>query len=149
MKNPIREYLRLVRAVERAKSEGRTGEWLQALRANAEIQKTMMRPRQYAAINGTGEIGWGAALLFMSLSSYSAVMLPASPWRGGFGLTLLLCGAIVMPLCLWAGRKFVNEPRVGYLALLPEKSRWIGMAVGMVFAIGISLALVFLLQRPA
>jgi len=61
----------------------RTGELLMAARANAEIQKNMMRPRQYAAINGAGEIGWGLAMLCFTCSGYASVALPPSPWRAG------------------------------------------------------------------
>ena len=39
MKNPIMEYIRLVRTIERAKREGRTDELLRAAKENAEIQK--------------------------------------------------------------------------------------------------------------
>ncbi|MGH7994036.1 MAG: hypothetical protein ACREDQ_11005 [Limisphaerales bacterium] len=146
MKNPILEYLRLVRTIERAKRDGRTGELLKAAKENAEIQRIMMQPRRYEVINGAGEIGWGTFMLCMALSSYATVVLPNSPWRNRISLTFLLCGCVVMPLCLWASKKFVIQPRIGYVAFRPDKSRWIGMAGGMIVAAGFSIGLIFLLR---
>jgi hypothetical protein len=148
MKNPIREYIRLVRTIQRAKGEGRTGELLRAAKENAEIQKIMMRPRRYETINGAGEIGWGMFLLCMALASYSTVVLPDSMWRWRTGISwlLMLCGCLVMPFCLWASKRYVTQPRVGYVAFSWDKSRWIGMIVGMVVAAGLSLGLVFLMR---
>src|ERR1035438_7381662 len=114
MKNPIAQYIQFVRNIERAKREGRTGELLKAARETAELQKIMMRPRQYTVINGTGEIGWGTAWLCFALSSYASVVLPASPWRGHVGMFFLLCACLAMPVCLWASKKFVIQPRIGY-----------------------------------
>ncbi len=141
MKNPIREYVRLVRTIERAKHEGRTGELLKAARANAEIQKTMMRPRQYATINGAGEIGWGTAMLCFAFSGYAAVILPPSPWRGwlGYFFLALACGA--MPVCLWVSGRFIIRSRVGYVVLPRGPSWWVGLAVSVLVAAGISIAL--------
>jgi hypothetical protein len=141
VKNQILEYFRLVRAIEQAKREGRADELLRAAKENAELQKVMLRPRQYAVTNGMGEIGWGLAWLFMSMSSYAATVLPASPWRGRLGMLLLLCGCVAMPACLWVGKRFVIRPRFGYFAFRPEKFRLIGLAVGMVTGAGISIAL--------
>jgi len=141
MKNPIAQYIQLVRNIERAKREGRTGELLKAAKENAELQKIMMRPRQYATTNGTGEIGWGTAWLFLALPSYVSVVLPDSPWRGRVGMFFLLCGCVAMPICLWASKKFVIQPRIGYVAFRRGKSWWTGIIVGMVVAAGIIIAL--------
>lgn len=140
MKNPVLEYIRLARTIERAKREGRAEELLQAARANAEVQKTMMRPRQYAVTNCTAEIGWGTAWICFAFSSYSSVLLPASPWRGRMGMLFLLCACVAMPIWMWVGKKFVVQPRIGYFSLRPEKSRWVGMIVGMAVAAVISVA---------
>jgi len=141
MKNPIAQYIQFVRNIERAKREGRTGELLKAAKENAELQKIMLRPRQYATTNGAGEIGWGTAWLFLALPSYVSAVLPDSPWRGRVGMFFLLCGCVAMPICLWASKKFVIQPRIGYVAFRPEKSRWIGMIIGMVVGMGVSIAL--------
>jgi hypothetical protein len=141
MKNPITEYFRLVRAIERAKREARAGDLLAAARANADIQKTMMRPRRYATTNGAGEIGWGLAMLCFTLSSYATVILPPSPWRGwvGYGFLAGACG--VMPLSLWISRRFIIQSRVGYVVLRRDTAWWTGVAVSAVVAAAISIAL--------
>lgn len=148
MKNPVLEYLRLVRTIERAKREGRTGELLRAAEQNAEIQKIMMRPRRYETINGAGEMGWGMFLLCMALASYATVILPDSMGKSRIGISWLLMigGFLAMPFCLWASKRYVIQPRVGYVAFSRDKSRWVGMIVGMVVAAGLSLGLVFLLR---
>jgi hypothetical protein len=146
MKNPFAEYIRLVRTIERAKREGRTDELVRAAKENSEIQKIMMRPRRHATINGAGEIGMGMFLLCMALSSYTSVFLPNSPWRNGISFLLLFCGGIVMPLCLWVSKKYVTQPRIGYVAFRREKSWWVGMIVGMVVGAGVSIGLVFLMR---
>lgn len=148
MKNPIMEYIRLVKTIERAKREGRTDELLRAAKENAQIQKIMMRPRRYETINGAGEIGWGMFMLCMALASYSSVVLPNSMWRwrAGIGGLMMVCGCLAMPFSLWASKKYVTQPRVGYVAFRRDKSRWVGMIVGMVVAAGISIGLVFLMR---
>lgn len=142
------EYFRLVRAIERAKREGRTDEFIRAAKENAEIQKIMLRPKRYETINGAGEIGWGAFMLCMALASYSSVVLPNSMWRirAGIGGLLMICGCLAMPLCLWASKKYVTRPRVGYFAFRWDKSRWIGMVVAMVVAAGVSFGLTRLMR---
>ena len=148
MKNPIMEYIRFVRTIERAKREGHTDALLRAAKENAEIQKIMMRPMRYETINGAGEIGWGTFLLCMALASYSTVVLPDSMWRWRTGISwlLMLCGCLAMPFCLWASKRYVTQPRVGYVAFSWDKSRWVGMIVGMVVAAGLSVGLVFLMR---
>lgn len=146
MKNPITEYFRLVRAIERAKREGRTDEFIRAAKENAELQKTMLRPKRYETINGAGEIGWGTAMLCFAFSSYSYVVLPASPWRNWVGWLFLLGACVAMPCCLWASKKFVTQPRVGYVAFRRDKSWWIGIVVGMVVAAVLGATLPFLMR---
>ena len=135
------EYIRLVRDIERAKREGRTDEFIRAAKANAELQKIMLRPRRYETINGAGEIGWGMFLLCMALASYSSVVLPSSMWRfrAGIGGLFMICGCLAMPLCLWASKRYVTRPRVGYFAFRWDKSRWIGLVVAVVVAAGVSV----------
>ncbi len=149
MKNPIARYIQFVRKIEQAKREGRTGELIKAARENAEIQTITMRPRQYAVTNGTAEIGWGTAWLCFALSIYSSVFLPASPWRGRMGMLLLLCACVAMPVWMWVGKKFVVQPRIGYFSFRPEKSRWIGMIVGLAVAAVISIAMAHWLVQKA
>jgi hypothetical protein len=141
MKNPIAQYIQFVRNIERAKREGRTGELLKAAKENAELQKIMMRPRQYATTNGTGEIGCGMFLLCFALPGYVSVILPTSPWRGCVGMFFMLCGCVAMPICLWASKKFIIQPRIGYVAFRHGKSWWIGMIIGLVVATCVSIAL--------
>jgi hypothetical protein len=141
MKNPIAEFIQFIKTIESAKREGRTDELLRAAKEKAELQKIMMRPRQYATTNGAGKIGWGTAWLCFALTSYASVILPASPWRGRVGMFFLLCACVAMPICLWASKKFVVQPRIGYVAFRPEKSRWIGMIVGLVVGTGVIIAL--------
>ncbi len=148
MKNPIMDYIRFVRTIERAKREGRAGELLRAAKENAEIQKIMMRPRRYETINGVGEIGWGMFVLCMTLASYSTVVLPDSVWRWRTGISwlLMLCGCLAMPFCLWASKRYVTQPRVGYVAFRREKTFWIMIVVTLVVSTGVSVGLVFLMR---
>ncbi len=146
MKNPIMEYIRLVWAIERAKREGRTDEFIKAAKENAELQKLMQQPKKYETINGAGEIGWGAAMLCFAFSSYSAVVLPASPWRGWIGFFFLACACAAMPLCLWASRKFVTWPRVGYAAFRRDKAWWLVVIMSVVIGGGLGAILPLLLM---
>ncbi len=146
MMNPFAGYFRIVRAIEQARREGRTDEFIKAAKENAELQKLMLQPKRYETINGAGEIGWGAAMLCFAASSYASVVLPASPWRGRIGFAFLAIACAAMPLCLWASKRFVTWPRVGYVAFRRNKSWWIGIVTSMVIAAGISLALVHLMR---
>lgn len=148
MKNKIAEYIRFIKTIQRAKREGRTDELLRAAKENAEIQKTMMRPMRHETINGSGEIGWGMFMLCMALSSYSSVVLPNSMWRfrAGIGGLLLLCGCVAMPLCRWAIKKYVTQPRTGYVAFRRDKTFWITIVTSMVVAVGVSLGLTHLMR---
>ena len=149
MKNPFTEHFRLVRAIERAKREGRTDEFIQAAKENAKLQKLVMQPKRYETINGSGEIGWGTAILCFAFSSYSAVILPNSmgKWRAGIGGLLLVCACMAMPLCLWASKRFVTWPRVGYVAYRRDRNFWTMMVVTMVVAAGVSLGLSLLMRH--
>ena len=140
----------------RAKREGRTDELLQTLKEQDqlrikkrfEIQKTMMRPRQYETVNGSGEIGWGMFVLCMTLASYSSVVLPNSmqKWSGGIGLLFLFCGCLAMPLCRWAIKKHVTQPRTGYVAFRRDKTFWITIVTSMVVAVGVGIGLTHLMR---
>lgn len=148
MKNSILVYCRLVRAIRQAKREGRTDEFIKAAKETAEIQQIMLRPKRYEAINGAGEIGWGMFMLCMALASYSSVVLPNSMWRfrAGIGGLLMICGCLAMPLCLWASKKYVTRPCIGYFAFHWDKSRWIGLVVAAVVAAVVSFGLARLMQ---
>ena len=147
MKNPFAEYIRLGKAIDRARREGRTNEFLRAAKENAEIQKTMMRPMRYETINGSGEIGWGLFCLCMSLSSYIS---SAGTWmwqlRTGISGLLMVFGCVAMPLCRWAIKKYVTQPRTGYVAFHRGKPFWIMMVVTAVVAAGVSLGLTHLMR---
>ncbi len=146
MKNPFAEYFRLIRKIQQARREGRTDELIRAAKENAGLQKVMMQPKRYETINGSGEIGWGAAMLCFVFSSYAFIVLPASPWRGWIGMGFLVCVCVVMPLSLWASRKFVTWPRVGYVAFRRDKAWWVGIVVSMVVAAAVSIGLVYLMR---
>jgi hypothetical protein len=159
MKNFITESIQFARTIVRAKREGRTDELLRSLKEQDQlrikkrieiqkIQKTMMQPKRYETINGAGEIGWGMFVLCMALASYSSVVLPNSmqKWRGGMGFLFLFCGCLAMPLCRWAIKKFVTEPRVGYVAFRREKTFWITIVTSVVVAVGISIGLTHLMR---
>lgn len=143
------EYIRLVRTIQRAKREGRTDELVRAAKENAEIQKLMMRPRRYETMNGAGEMGWGLFVLCMALASYTSVILPDSIWRWRSGISgfLFLGGMCSMPLCLWASRKYVTRPRVGYFAFSWDKSRWLVMVLTMIVSAGVAAIISFVLVR--
>jgi len=148
MKNPIAAFVRLVRTIERAKREGRTSELVRAAREQAKLQKLMQRPRRYETINGTGEMGWGLFILCMALASYASVILPDSmgPWRSGISGLLFIGGMCAMPVCLWASKKFVTEPRVGYVAFRRGKAWWLGIIIAVVVGGMVSLILSRLLR---
>ena len=150
MKNPIMEYIRLARTIERAKREGRTDEIIRVAKENAGLQKLMLQPRRYETINGAGEIGWGAAMLCFAFSSYSAVVLPASPWRGWIGYFFLACACVAMPFCLWASRRFVTWPRVGYVTFRRDTAWWLGIFVAVILAgaLGVILPLWLVPEMP-
>ena len=142
------EYIRLVKTIERAKREGRTGELLQTLKEREQLQKTMMRPMRYETINGAGEIGWGMFMLCMALSS---CISSGGTWmwqlRTGISSLLFVFAICAMPLCRWAIKKFITEPRTGYVAFRRGKTFWIIMVVTGVVAVGVSLGL-SRLMRP-
>ena len=142
MKNPIAEYFRFVRAIERAKREGRTDEFIRAAKENAELQRMVMQPKRYETINGLGEIGWGAAILCFAFASYASVVL-AAPWGGRIGFLFLACACVAMPFCLWASKRFVTRPRIGYFTFRRDKSWWIGIFTVMIISavLGITLPL--------
>jgi hypothetical protein len=148
MKHPIREFIQVFRAGQRAQRQGRTGEFVRAAKENEQIQKTMMRPMRYEAIDGAGEIACATMLLGFALSSYMYVLLPpASLWTHGIAWLLFFVGAFG-PYCTHkAIKRFITWPRTGYVAYRRDsKSFRIGMVAGGVVAVGISLGLVFLLR---
>jgi len=148
MKNSIREFIQIFRAGQRAQREGRADEFIRAAKENEQIQKTMMRPMRYEAIDGAGEIACATMLLGFALSSYMYVLLPrASLWTHVIAWLLFFVGAFG-PYCIHkAIKRFITWPRTGYVAYRRDaKSFRIGMVAGAVVAVGISLGLVFLLR---
>jgi uncharacterized membrane protein HdeD (DUF308 family) len=146
MKNPVTEYIRLVRTIERAKREARTDELLRAAKESHELQLKMLRPARYEMIDGSGEIGWGMAQLCFALSSYIFVILPSSSWRNGIALLLMLAACIAIPLCYWTIKKFITWPRTGYVAHRLDKKFWTAIVVAAVIGIGSSIVMNRLLQ---
>lgn len=151
MKNPIAKFWVarhakiLDRAIEQARREGRLEEFLKGIKKNGELQKFVLQPKRYETINGTGEIGWGTAMLCFAISSYAPVILPVSPWRGWIGFLFLAGACVAMPLALWASKRFVTWPRVGYVAFRRDRPWWIGVVVSTVAGGVISIALLLLL----
>jgi hypothetical protein len=145
MSNPFRDYIQLVRAIQRAKREGRTDELLRAANENARIQAIMMRTMKHESVQGAGEIGWGMAMLCFALASYTAVVLPDSRWGSGLGWLLLLGACLAMPVSRWAVRKFVTQPRTGYVAFSRGRRFWISMVVSLIAAVVVSVGMVRLL----
>ncbi len=147
MKNPIREFIHIFRAGQRAQREGRADEFIRAAKENEQIQKTMMRPMRYEAIDGAGEIACATMLLGFALSSYTYLLVPEpSLWRNGIAW-LLFFGGSFGPYCIHkAIKKYITWPRTGYVAYRRDtKSFRIGMAASVVVAVGISIGLSFLL----
>jgi hypothetical protein len=147
MKNPFRECIQLVQAMQRAQREGRTGEFVRAAKESAEIQKTMMRPLRHETVNGAGEIGWGMFLLCCSLACYIS---SGGPWMWQLRTAascLLMIGALVaMPLCRWTIKKYVTWPRTGYVACRRGGIFWISTVLSVVIAVAGSIWLSRLMQ---
>jgi hypothetical protein len=161
MKNRIVLQFQLWRAARRAVRSGQTDDLRKLVEENPELKERLpvgriepvvkgieesrrllqisQRPRQYAVTNGMGEIGWGTAMLCFALSSYASTILPASPWRGRVGMFFFVSVCLAMPFCLWASKRLVVQPRIGYVAFRRDKTWWLGMVV----AAGISIALSF------
>lgn len=146
MKNIIMEYVRLFRAVRRAKREGRTDELMQKLQEHNEIQTAMMRPKRFETINGAGELGWGAMMLCFAFSSYLSVVRPYSPWRSVVSMLFLLGAVSAMPLCRWAIKKYITSPRAGYFVIRRDRNFWIMMLVTAAIAAGVSFGLTRLMR---
>ncbi len=129
--------------MQRARRAGRTEEFIRAAKESAELQKLTLQPRRYETINGAGEIGWGMAMLCFAISGYASVVLPASPWRTWIDWLFLAGACVAMPVCLWASRRFITWPRVGYVAYRRDPSWWTSIIVAAVIAavLGVTLPL--------
>jgi hypothetical protein len=146
MKTSFGDLFRFFRAYRRAKREGRLAEYLSGARENARIQQIMMRPMTHEATNGSGEIGWGTAMLCFAFSSYASVVLPNSSWRGGIGFLFLLAACLAMPVSQWAIKRYVTWPRTGYVAIQRSAAFWLTIVVsGVIAAVG-SVAMVHILK---
>ncbi len=148
MNNPLREYLQMARAIRRAQREGRTDEFIRAAKENARIQKTMLRPMRYEAIDGAGEIACATMWLGFALSSYTYLLLPGtSAWTHLIAWLLFGVGAFGLYCIHKAIKKYLTWPRTGYVAYQRDtKSFRIGMVAGVVVSVVISLGLAFFLM---
>jgi hypothetical protein len=124
------------------------------------IQQYMERPKFYANIDGTGEMGFGICLLGLALVGYVQAMLPrSSMWRHGF-YNLIFMEAVVIPFCCLgyfgpkAIKKYITYPRTGYVAYRNAKGfSWVRVALfslaGAAIAAGIAGAIVLALRHNA
>jgi hypothetical protein len=115
------------------------------------IKQYMERPKQYANIDGTVEMGMGVLLLGMALMGYVEAALPPkdSIWQHGFPSRLFLEFIIITFWCLSyfgakAIKKYITYPRTGYAVLRsPKGLSWTRVALpvgGAAIAAGIVLA---------
>jgi hypothetical protein len=110
------------------------------------IQQYMERPKHYANIDGTGEMGVGVCLLGLLLPGYLQAILPKdSIWRHGFPSWLLFQFTVIAFCCLGyfgskAIKKYITYPRTGYVALRsPKNFSWVRVAL---FFIGVAVVTV-------
>jgi hypothetical protein len=92
------------------------------------IQQYMERPKFYANIDGTGEMGVGVCILGMILPGYLQAILPEdSIWRHGFQSLLFFEFTVITFCCLGyfgskAIKNYITYPRTGYVALRRPKN---------------------------
>lgn len=119
---------------------------LMAVEEQCRLTEISQRPRQYAATCGTGELACGLIWFGMAGGGLWSLLMPVSVANGRIGMAITIAGFVAGWFLLLAGKRLVVQPRVGYFAMRPEKSRWVGMiagmTVGMVVAIVVSLWLV-------
>jgi hypothetical protein len=124
------------------------------------IKQYMERPKFYANVDGTGEMGWGVCLLGLALVGYVQAMLPrSSVWRHGF-YSLIFMEAVVIPFCCLgyfgpkAIKKYITYPRTGYVAYRGAKGfSWVRVALfslgGAAIAAGIAGAIILTMRHNA
>jgi hypothetical protein len=118
-------------------------QWLHGLEENKRLVELSQRPRQYAATCGTGELACGLIWFGMAGGGLWSLLMPVSAANGRIGMAITIAGFVAGWFLLLAGKRLVVQPRVGYFAMRPEKSRWagmiIGMTVGLIVAVAVSL----------
>jgi hypothetical protein len=92
------------------------------------ITQYMERPKHYANIDGTSEMGVGVCLLGLALMGYVEAALPPkdSIWQHGFPSRLFLAFIVITFCCLGyfgpkAIKKYITYPRTGYAVLRGPK----------------------------
>jgi len=121
------------------------------------IKQYMERPKHYANIDGTGEMGVGICLLGLALMGYVEAALPPkdSIWQHGF-LGRLFLAFIVITFCGLgyfgpkAIKKYITYPRTGYVALRrPKDFSWTKVALVAVVAAVIAAGMVLAARHMA
>lgn len=120
--------------------DGQIERVLMAVAEQCRLTEISQRPRQYAAICGTGELACGLIWFGMAGSGLWSLLMPASIGNGRVGTAILIAGFVAGWFLLLAGKRLVVQPRIGYFAMPPEKRRWVGMIAGM--AVGMIVAAV-------
>ncbi len=100
------------------------------------IKQYMQRPKRYANIDGTVEMGVGVCLLGLALMGYAEAALPPkdSIWQHGFPGRLFLAFIVITFCCLGyfgpkAIKKYITYPRTGYVVLRgPKGFSWTSIA---------------------
>ena len=121
--------------------DGQIERVLKAVGENKRLVELSQRPRQYAVTCGTGELACGLMWFGMAGSGLWSLHMPASVGNGRIGMAITIVCFLAGWFLLLAGKRLVVQPRIGYFALRPEKSRWVGTIGGM--AIGAIVAVVF------
>lgn len=116
----------------------------------AEIQGQMQRPARYVNLDGSFDLGWGTAILCLSLVPYINAILPkaiwSSPWTSWIAYLPLFCGAIapyavgkiVKRFVTWPRSGYVRNPNeitLGYLILIMIFGLALGDSFGMVYVL--------------
>jgi hypothetical protein len=143
---------RFLRAIRRARRDGSTeavkklfaeypemkarfpdaqfGQWLHGIEESRRLVELSQRPRQYSVTCGTGELACGLMWFGMAGGGMWSLLMPASVGEGYIGMGITIVCFLAGGFLLLAGNRLVVHPRVGYFAMRPEKSRWVGMIVG-------------------
>ena len=124
-------------------SDAQIGQWLNGIEQSRRLVELSQRPRQYSVTCGTGELACGLMWFGMAGGGLWPLLMPASVGKGCIGMAITIVCFLAGGVLLLAGNRLVVQPRVGYFAMRPEKSRWAGMIVGVavsgIAAIALSL----------
>jgi hypothetical protein len=145
------KYIQLIGAIQRAKHEGRTDEFMRPAKEYAELHKTMTQPAaKQANFDGSFSLGWGVSLLCFGMVAYLNPILPksvwASWWTAWIGYAPLLCAVFAVFGIPKLVKHFITWPRTGYVAL-PNEVKLRQLILLMIFggALGFSLVMPFIL----